>query len=127
MREQRKANREHYCDCCGRRIYPGMEYIAENDIAHGRRVTRKLHIHCDALLEIAGRETPLSAGKRYVQLRHWLEETVCSRCRAGESCDQNDVYSCAYVLLEVLPASYGAAATKSMIALEEYENGDWHE
>lgn len=125
MREQRKANKEHYCDCCGRRIYPGMEYIAENDMAYGRRVTRKLHIHCDALLEIAGRETPLSAGKRYVQLRHWIEDNTCAKCKAHESCDRSEVYSCGNVLLDILPGRYFAAAIESANALEKTEDGAW--
>ena len=123
-RKQKKAIREHYCECCGRKIYPGMAYIWQVHTVKGLHTPHKLHVHCDALVEMVGRETYLPDSKRYALLRHWLEENVCGKCPDSENCDQSEVYSCPSVLLDVLPPTYAAAAIESITALYEREGGE---
>lgn len=126
MRKQKTAQKAHYCDCCGRRIYPKMEYVWLSQMAKGRHVVQKLHIHCDALLAMAERETDQPGSKsRFAQARHWIEDNACVKCKEHETCDQSEVYSCPNVLLDVLPGRYFAAAIKSVKELEEMEGGSW--
>lgn len=40
VREQRKARNAHFCEMCGRLIYPGMDYIWQNALATKGRQQR---------------------------------------------------------------------------------------
>lgn len=114
---QRKAQKAHFCDVCGKPILPGSEYIAIRSAQDSRFWHNKEHIHCDALLDAYTRQTGL--GLDYGRLDvvvTWLCAKACSECHHEHSCRfaGQDIFGCTVALRRVLPPTVLSAALESV-------------
>ncbi len=119
---QRKAQKLHFCDDCGRPILRGCEYLSIHGQQNGKYFYKKEHIHCDAVVNAYCAETGREVFYgRLDSVVEWLRDSVCPGCIESGTCRRagQDTFSCQIALRRVLPPTVLYAALQSVKENEE--------
>ncbi len=82
-----KSRKEHYCDMCQVRLFPGVIHSVDKGIWVDRYFEVRLCLTCEKLKNFYERET----GKKpssYDVLIEWYEEKYCADCTSKGACKE---------------------------------------
>lgn len=113
---QQKARKIHFCNDCGKPILPGCEYINTRISHNGKKVSKKEHIHCDAVINAYCAETGNEVCyERLDPVCKWICDEVCVKCKYADECTigGQEMFSCRHVLTRILSPTVLSAALQS--------------
>lgn len=61
FKQERKARKQHQCDCCYRIIQPGEQYIKRAGVADGDFNDAKVCMACDSLIDLVWETVPANS------------------------------------------------------------------
>lgn len=94
---ERKANKDYFCACCGRKIKAGEEYFRETGKWDGEFFSRAIHIQCH-MMEAEYR-TEAEYEFLWDDIYDYFFDEYCSRCSAADEtiaeygC-KNSIFTC---------------------------------
>lgn len=107
---QHKASQKYRCDLCGKEIDRGTDYIAADMEYGGRWVTRRLHIHCDAMVQ-ATKDKAYTGGAEYGCLdadyvRNEVDRRVCVDCPENDGYCELERITCMKAIMRLCKGPY---------------------